>query len=163
MMMMTTTTMMMMMMMMMIDYGELSHEICVFWLMFCISFFESWFISASFEVSQCVLLVHSQKESCCMIRKQGLCVLLESYDRNHFQPHNPPNPVIPVCRPRHRILSTTFWLIALPICVPKMLLETTWQGHCLQSDRFFKKTQRISDCRIPRSSPAVLDWMVFVS
>ena len=53
----TTTTMMMM-----IDYGELSHEICVFWLMFCISFFESWFISASFEVSQCVLLVHSQKE-----------------------------------------------------------------------------------------------------
>ena len=27
-----------MMMMMMIDYGEMSHEICVFWLMFCILF-----------------------------------------------------------------------------------------------------------------------------
>ena len=67
---------------MMIDYAEMSHETCVFWLIFCILFFESWFISASFEVSQCVLLVHSQKESCCMIRKQGLCVLLESYDWN---------------------------------------------------------------------------------
>ena len=47
-------SMMMMMMMMMIDYGEMSHDICVFGFMSLMLLF-TWFISAPFEVSQCVL------------------------------------------------------------------------------------------------------------